>query len=501
MRRHGSSRRPPPFTDASRSAWGRPQRAAVLATALAGALLTASPAGAFTIGQGSRPGLAVDAAGTAYVAWNGTEVTNATLRFCRLPRGAAACAAGVAGTLPATATSTSLSRPFVVVSGDRVVVVQYRYPTTGDFKAGTYRYTSTNRGASFGPEELVGSVGFEEAVPGPGDTLSGLPINAAMTFQNVMLSGAAPVNPDGTSAVPGALLSSTHLNYGTVGLIDAATPLAVYTNGDSAEFRRYAGSGSLNDVANWTAPVGLGTATYPKLAGGPSGLVLLAGDGNMSLFARKWNGSTFGPPVTIGPGSTPYKHLFQDAAGQLHAVFQRDSANPLQVVHAVSDDGLTWRSNTVATQDIATAGGIADLRVATAPDHVGVTVWHGGLGAGDIRLATVGPVALPKPKVTASGSARRVGGLVRIRVTGKLARPLGITEATGCKGKAQVSVRRGVTIVSSKTVSITSRCGYTFNATVKATKVKRSKRLLLRIRFRGNAALAPVTKLGSIAVR
>jgi len=369
----------------------------VVAAALAGTLLAAPAADAFVIGPGSRPGLAVDPAGTAYVAWNGPEATNSTLRFCRLPRGATACDAGVGAGLPAPPTTTSLSRPFVVVSGDRVSVVQYRYPTSGTLPLGVYRFTSVDRGVSFGAPEVVGSVAFEEAAVGPGDTLSGVPINANMYFQNVALTGAAPVNMDGTSAVPKALLSGTHLNYGTVGLIDAATPLAVFTSGDSAQFRRYVGSGALNDIANWTAPVDIGTASYPKLAGGPSGLVLLAGDGNTSLFARKWNGSGFGPPSTIGTGSTPEKHLFQDAAGRLHAVFQRDSANPLQVIHAVSDDGVTWRSGILATQDVATAGGISGLRVATAADHIGVTVWHAGTGTGDIRVAPLGPDAPLSP--------------------------------------------------------------------------------------------------------
>jgi hypothetical protein len=363
----------------------------VAAVALAFALMSASAASASIVGAGARPGLTVDAAGTAYVAWNGPESTNSTLRFCRLRRGATACDAGVGVVLPAPATTTSVYRPFVIVSGDHVVVVQFRYPTSGSLPAGLYRFNSTNRGATFAAPVVVGSVAFEEAVAGPSDTLSGVPLNSSMFFQNVVLSGSAPVNSDGSSAVGRAELSTTHLNYASVGLIDAATPLAMFTNGDDAQFRRYNG-GDLNAIASWGPPTGIGFASYPKLAGGPSGLFVLAGDVNGVLFARKWNGSTFGAPAAIGPGSTPSKHLFQDAAGRLHAVFQRDSANPLQIVHAVSDDGLTWRSGTVVKQDIATAGGISDLRVATAPDHVGVVVWHAD-AANDIRVVPVGPDA------------------------------------------------------------------------------------------------------------
>jgi hypothetical protein len=124
---------------------------------------------------------------------------------------------------------------------------------------------------------------------------------------------------------------------------------------------------------------------------------------------RKWTGTTFGAPVTIGAGVTPSKHIFQDAAGRLHAVFQRDNADPLHLVHATSDDGVTWRQGTVLAQAIGTSGGIADIRVAVAPDHVGITVWHAGTGAGDVRVAAIGPDAPVDPAtVSFAGSPKKV---------------------------------------------------------------------------------------------
>jgi hypothetical protein len=471
---------------------------AFVVAALAVTLLVAPAASAFVIGPGSRPGLAVDAAGTAYVAWNGPEITNSTLRFCRLPRGATACDSS--SVLPAPATTTSLSRPFVVVSGDRVSVVQFRYPTSGGLPPGMYRFTSTNRGVSFGAPQVIGSVAFEEAAVGPGDTLSGVPVNAGMYFQNVALSGAAPVNMDGSSAVPKALLSTTHLNQATVGLLDAGTPLAVFTSNDSAQFRRYDGSGPLNDIANWTPPVDIGIASYPKLAGGPRGLFLLAGNGNASLFARKWNGSGFGPPVTIGPGSSPEKHLFQDAGGRLHAVFQRDSANPLQVIHAVSDDGVTWRQGTAARQDIASSGGISGLRVATAPDHIGVTVWHAGTGAGDVRVTPVGPDAprsAPPPAADVVSFTTAPKSL-RVSKTGRftykfLATPLR-SGKVGLKSTKKVKIgskKRFVKLAAKKFTSPTSaKVKVKFKLSKKNLKALKKKH---KIRFKVTATLTGKT--------
>jgi hypothetical protein len=138
----------------------------------------ARPASASIIGAGERPGFAVGTAGTAYVAWSGPEDTNSTLHFCRLRRGATVCDAGIAAVPPTPATTTSVYRPFAIVSGDRVVVMQFRYPTSGSLPAGLYRFTSTNRGAAFTPPVVVGSVPFEEAA-----TLSGRHFTTKVTLK------------------------------------------------------------------------------------------------------------------------------------------------------------------------------------------------------------------------------------------------------------------------------------------------------------------------------
>jgi hypothetical protein len=191
----------------------RRQLCALVVATLAATLLAASVADAFTIGTGrfASPGLAVDAAGTAYVTWNGQEnaLNIAPLRFCRIARGATACDAGAASAI--VTPGNALDRAAVAVSGDRVVVVQSRYGGDVPGFTATYRFTSTDRGVTFGPGQVVGNVPFYETVVGPGDTLSGVPsaYSQGMTFQNVLLSGTAPVAGDGTSLVPRAQLSTT----------------------------------------------------------------------------------------------------------------------------------------------------------------------------------------------------------------------------------------------------------------------------------------------------
>ena len=87
----------------------------------------------------------------------------------------------------------------------------------------------------------------------------------------------------------------------------------------------------------------------------PSGLFLLAtAADDHTVFARKWNGSGFGSAAGVGGGATsPTLAAFQDAAGRLHAVFERGDANGLHLIHAVSDDGATRRVR---------HGGLADSR-------------------------------------------------------------------------------------------------------------------------------------------
>ncbi|MEY2514450.1 MAG: hypothetical protein QOJ89_1808, partial [bacterium] len=246
----------------------RTARRMASATVIAALAAVAAPAaaGAVNIGAAngfSAPGVAVDAAGTAYIAWRGSESGLGSLQFCRLPRGAAACDVRRAIDAP----GDTATRAFVGVSGARVVVVQYRYGA----EVGVYSFTSADRGASFGPAVKVGTIPFQDAVFGPGDTLSGVTNAEAIggAFQNVPLAAGA--------ADTYAALWGVDLPYnGAVGLVDAATPLAIFgTGSDAAQFRRYVGSGSLNDAANWTAPADLGVARYPKLAGGPIGLAML----------------------------------------------------------------------------------------------------------------------------------------------------------------------------------------------------------------------------------
>jgi hypothetical protein len=467
-----------------------------MVVALAALSFAPSASGAVSIGPGEQPGLAVDAAGTAYIAWNGPS---ASLQFCRLPRGATVCVDRQA----IAAAGASIRRPFVSVTGSRVVIVQYRYPLqNGEPDRALYAFTSMDGGATFGQATLVGTLDLYDAVSGPGDTLSGVTDSSAQggAFQNAPLSS-------GSASAIAQLWGGDHPYGAAVGLVDAGTPLAIFSDGSgAAQFRRYAGSGSVNDAANWTPPVDIGSVSYPHLASGPAGLFLLTTNADNTLVSRKWDGIGFGLAAAISAGVTaPSMHAFQDAGGRLHAVFQRGGATGRDLIHAVSDDGQTWRSGTSVTTAEA-QDSFGDTRVATAADHVGVVVWRGVpvSGVAEIRVAGVGPDATVdkvSPTVSAGGTAKRAGAVVRVNLKGKLIRPAGTSVAAGCSGKITIRIARGSKTLATKTVRVAKTCAYGLKINLKSSRVGRAKVLTATLRFRGNSLLKPRKKTAKLKIK
>jgi hypothetical protein len=412
-------------------------RTAAVAATLAVWLLAPAGAGAATpliIGSGHKPGVAVDGSGTAYIAWYGPESTTTSLHFCRLPRGAGAC--DIATTIAAP--GTTLSRPFVTVDGATVRVVSYRYGLTGARFDEIWQFTSGDGGSTFDAGHAIGVVPFDEAVRGPGATLS-VATSAffeGLVFQNVPLDG----NTAGESR---AVLSSDHPYNGTVGLVDANTPLTAFADGSSnAQFRRYGGSGSLNDPAAWTPAADIGYADYPRLAGGPSGLFLLSGTPQNALTVRKYNGTTFTAGTKIADvADDAQAHLAEDPGGRLHAVYSRFSPTGVELDYGTSDDGVRWQSGPLLTQ--AGALPIGQLRAAAAPDHIGVAAWETSADSTpEIRVAAIGPDGGASPPVP--GKSVAVGVVSgKVFVTSKAGKRTRLTGGATIAVGSKVDTRQG----------------------------------------------------------
>jgi hypothetical protein len=465
----------------------RPVRSTALAivSVVAGLVLVApaSAATPLTIGTGHKPGVAVDAAGTAYIAWFGPESTTTSLNFCRLPRGAGACDV----TTTIAAPGTTLSRPFVTVDGALVRVISYRYGLTGARFDQIWEFTSADGGATFDTGHPVGIAPFDEAVRGPGDTLT-VATNAESTglaVQNVPL--------DGTDAgATEAILSADHPYNGTVGLA-GPTMVAVFADASGNAQVRTSG-GVLNDAATWTPPVDLGYADYPRLAGGPSGLFLLSGTPANALTVRKFDGATFNAGATIADiADDAQAHLTEDPAGRLHAVFAHNTAAGLELDYATSDNGTSWKSGPVLTQTDATQS-IGALRAATAPDHIGVAAWETASGGtSDVRVLGIGPEGGVSPPVPGKSVAI---GLVSGKVFYKspTGRRTQLKADTNIPVGSQIDTRRGrveLTSAATGTGATTQKSDFyqgTFKVKQSVPKGNRAAALTTDITLAGEAS-------------
>jgi hypothetical protein len=332
------------------------------------------------LGAGYNAGVAVDTAGAAYVAWVGPESNTTSLQFCRLPRGATTCDVKLA----ITAEGTSLSRPFVVVEAMSVQVLSYRYNLAGGSFSAVFLFSSTDGGRTFDAGRRVGTAPFTTAALGPGRTIS----LATHAYQNGMVYQAVPLDSGAAAATTEAVLSTTPPYSGAVGL-DGTTPVVAFaTAAGEAQVRSYMGTGDPNAATSWSPPLDIGKGDRMHLAGGSKGLFLLS-QGAAGLEVRKYQAGSFGAAASIpdGTGEYAHAHLVHDATGRLHAVWPRIEGTGVYLYRATSADGVTWQNGQLAKDD-----GFDGVRVALAPDQIGLAVWATApAGASSIHAVAVRP--------------------------------------------------------------------------------------------------------------
>jgi hypothetical protein len=375
---------------------------AVLATAAVSAFACASPALGATpivVGQGDKPDVAVDAAGTAHIAFSNSSPTPEEARYCRLPRGGSACvdAETFVGVQPGDSDSVTGRAHVFAPNAGEVIVAHER--CCGE-PEGMMSNRSLDGGLTFAPRSFFGEMpigaSFDEAVYGPGSSITALAevVTAGTQVQNGPVAG-----PEQTLV---ADLSAINAE-GAIGLDSAGRPVAVYQVQSSPNWllnwRRLADghaltSANINDAAKWTSEAliagdRIDAADGPALAGGPAGLFLffqrrLPDEG----FVTKFTGSGWTAPVKITDNRPFNQHdLYQDAAGRLHAVWNAYTDQELR--YTWSDDGVNW----APVVDIARGESFPHLRVAAAADHQGFAVWD--RGGPDIMAVPL--EALPEP--------------------------------------------------------------------------------------------------------
>jgi hypothetical protein len=342
---------------------------------------------------GKFPDVLVDGAGTSHIVWITSDGVNAdAIHYCRLPRGATAC--DVSSTLlpqkvygdgdsPAFNTSSNGAR--IVQVGQQIVILDYRYPTNyakpdGSSSSNTVlEWVSEDGGTTFTGPGIVGDqpIGGGVVEFGPDNDPQILTTTDGVTGGTYVQA----IRPGTYTSESGNLGGGgPDQAYSGSLAIDNGLPVAAFSNLQSQTLvRRFSGTGSAGDAANWSAAM-IVPGSEPQLAGGPGGLFLIDRSGNAPYAVRRISGDQAGAPVTVSDSSDPqYRTLTETSSGGLVAGWEsRGGASPGVRVRS-SPDGSGW-SNSDALIGGAENG---QLRTAAAGDGGGIAVLNhtGGVNA------------------------------------------------------------------------------------------------------------------------
>ncbi len=363
------------------------------------------------IGTGSHPNVLVDAAGTAHIVWNETVPAGGDqLHYCRLPRGASACAASSVLNVDQPAVdgndatnNIDTDGPRALAIGDELLVLSNRGPNLvpvpgcidpdpsacEQSDSNDYLFTSEDGGTTFGAPGRIGTnpATFGAATFGGESpfiaTLSSPP-GQGLTFQ---ASHAGQYATDAASfgeAAAGGNGSCCLL------AVDPATghPAVALSHDGQVVVREWNGTGSPNDTTQWSTSAAVPGSGQPALAANAGGLYVAvnACDTCDQTIVRRVVAGKLGPAVPIGAASNELT-LAGGATSAVDAIFDtRDDGGQLVLRH--SADGTVWS----APQVLATGGAHDDPRAGVGPDGGGIAVWAAGSDQdAAIEVAGFGP--------------------------------------------------------------------------------------------------------------
>ena len=360
--------------------------------------------------QATSPGhLVEDSAGNAYVGWThrsaSASVPDAPM-FCKIPVGGS-CAHPVTLPIPgATSITDEVSGVFPVLgSGATVYVVAPRY-----VEDDLIIWESTNGGESFNAGTITKG-GYSSKTAPTNVLLSGSNLlisayNAGLGFSSAPAAGGSGEAFEFESIGSGGVVGSS-LGLDSAGqLVDSYWELS---EPDSVHFYRYKGSGSLGSEKDWEGPFAVTNGYESKLSGGSAGLFLVSEDyGTGSAYpdvlnVRKYNGTSFGAPLTLASG--PSFGLFTGGA-----IAQSPDGSRVAVAWPASSNespDMRLFASTNGGTSFGAATDIAHIGDAYAGfDNAQLAIGNGGQGwltfmdSSGLRVADLTPVANPAPTPT-----------------------------------------------------------------------------------------------------
>jgi hypothetical protein len=362
----------------------RAGRVVVLVALVVG--LMAAPAHAaphFVVGQGQNPGVAIDAAGTAYIGWQVNTHADAgdSVQLCVLPAGARACVSLATIAFPGSGFDNGRVSVLLPAPG----VVQVAVGRNVQNVYGYYLGTSGDGGATFNAPIRIGGDFAKRAELLPGGLI------AAQGNDVRSLTGAV-LRPDGSDAQAEPADLGERAQFSDVTVQGSDVYVAGSLAGPTSVAHLPAGAAS-SDPNAWQRLPDIDEGDVPRLAPGPAGpLVLMQSNvpGSAALFVRHWNGTAWTPHLTIGPDNVSQPYAIAGAGPRVVAAWARNLPSSGYLVQFASsvDGGALW--STAAT--LAVLGDQPQaLESATLPTGVGVVVDGGSFEDKPIDVYRVDP--------------------------------------------------------------------------------------------------------------
>jgi hypothetical protein len=405
-------------------------------------------------------GVAVDAAGTAYIAWE--DSSGPFLHYCKLPAGATGCSVTASLTAPQPAGGDGLlDSPSVIVEGSDVLVFAYDNGAGND--DGEAGWVSTDGGNTFTQEPAGETMSYappnnDSTTTDPASLLGNglvgvgyvVPLGSP-EFQAVQynpLTGTFQTNYNGTHTFgPFATLDPSNAyaagnlggefasvpigstNAGLMGAIAAfpnapqnpcsgAPPFVAWAyaplSAATSQSALNTNPGSAGSAwTNGLTPLDCNTES-PAVAGGPGGFGIL--DGAFSgggTFYHRFDAATdaFDPSQTISSDDENSPSLSQDSAGGVYATWGT-GLTELRLAYS-PDGGATWYGPVTMDDSTSTGDGLGDPASAVNGAGAGVAVYH--VGATEYALPFTKVIAVVPP--TAGSSATSNGKTVGVSMS------------------------------------------------------------------------------------
>jgi hypothetical protein len=487
----------------------------VLAAALAFPCFAAAATAPIAIGtsEDDLAGIAVDSAGTAYIAWE--DSSGPFLHFCKLPAGASACSVTSSLTAPQPSGGSGLlGTPSVIVDGSDVLVFAYDNGEGDD--SGEVGWISTDGGITFtqqpagfpmsyappnndstttNPVGLLGNglVGVGYVVPLGSPEFQAVQYDPftgtyQMNFNGTGTYGPyATLDPNNTYAAGnlGGEFGSVPIgsaNAGVMGAIAAFPgaaqdpcqgdpPFIAWTyaplNASTTQAALNTSPGTAGSAwTNGLTPLDCNTED-PAVAGGPAGFGIL--DGSFSgggTYYHRFDSATdsFDPQITISNDDETSPSLSQDSAGGVYATWGT-GLTELRLAYS-PDGGTDWYGPVTMDDSTSTGNGLGDPASAVNGSGAGWAVYHVGGTEYAIPFSKVTSVIVPTPGSKGTSNGKVVSVQVSCQVLPCTIR-VTITATVSLKhGPLALAAKKGKHKPTSKTITLAKG---TFTITKKGT--------------------------------